>query len=343
MSRVVNLLVSFVFVTALLCAFLYWSSSYTNSNNVIRIGHDSKETSPLHKAMLLFEEQVEKNSNGEIIVEIYPARQLGGVRETTELVRQGNLQMTVGASVLLTSIVPEFNVLDMFYLFRDTEHAHRALDDDLIGGALLKEMESKGFHGLGFMEVGFRSITSNKRAINNFTDLQGLKIRAATNPAQIQAWKSVGTAPTPLSWGEIFTSLQQGLINTQESAIYSIYAERFYEAQRYLSLTDHIYTNYVWFANKSFWSGLDESQKAIVNKAARNAIDEQRRLSAVQNQEIIDELKNYGMQVNRVSDEVRASMKASMNGSVRDILREKTGPNLFDSILRSIESLGGES
>ena len=339
MSGIKNLIlaITLVTVTGLLIAYLITFES--RASNVIRFAHDSKEDSPLHRALLLFEQQVETDSQGEIKVEIYPARQVGGVQETTELVQQGNLQMTVGASVLLTSIVPEFNVLDMFYLFRDVEHAHSALDSDAIGGLLLQAMENKGFHGLGFMEVGFRSITSNKRSINTFADLNGLKIRAASNPAQIAAWKSVGTAPTPLSWGEIFTSLQQGLINTQESSIYSIYAERFYEAQEYLSLTDHIYTNYVWFMNKDFWDGLTGQQQAIINRASKSAIAEQRVLAAELNSQIISVLEDSGMQINVVDAEVRAEMKLIMNKAVYDDLRKKTGAKLFDDIFLRINQM----
>lgn len=317
----------------------YLSTLHLHADNVIRIGHDSKENSPVHNAMLSFKRQVEAGSAGELRIEIYPARQLGVVRETTELVRQGNLQMTFGASVLLTSIIPEFNVLDTFYLFTDLSHAHRALDSDTVGGTLLKAMESKGFHGLGFMEVGFRSITSNKRPVTTLADLSGLRIRAASNPTQIAAWEAVGAEPTPLSWGEIFTSLQQGLIDTQESAIYSIYAERFYEAQSYLSLTEHIYTNYVWFANKDFWDSLSRPHQEIINRTAHHVINEQRILAAQQNRNIITELEIKGMRINVVSDEVRTNMKSRMNDAVYDTLRAKTGEDLFDDILSEIESM----
>jgi tripartite ATP-independent transporter DctP family solute receptor len=339
MSGIKNLILAIMLVTVTGLLMVFLMTYQARAGNVIRIAHDSKESSPLHQALLLFEQQVETESQGEMVVEIYPARQVGGVRETTELVQQGNLQMTVGASVLLTSIVPEFNVLDMFYLFRDVEHAHRALDSDAIGGLLLKAMENKGFHGLGFMEVGFRSITSNKRSINTFADLNGLKIRAASNPVQIEAWKSVGTAPTPLSWGEIFTSLQQGLINTQESSIYSIYAERFYEAQEYLSLTDHIYTNYVWFVNKVYWDGLNDQHQAIINRASNSAIAKQRVLAAELNSQIIDVLEEHGMRINVVDAGVRAEMKLSMNKAVYDVLRSKTGPKLFDDLFLRINEM----
>ena len=337
MNNKLSLLLSVLSVVAVSTALIHWASGLSTADNVIRIAHDSKENSPLHQAMLLFEQEVETASGNELKVEIYPARQLGVVRETTELVQQGNLQMTVGASVLLTAIVPQFNVLDMFYLFRDVDHAHRSLDDSEIGGKLLSAMAEKGFKGLGFMEVGFRSISSSKRPIETIADLEGLKIRAASNPAQILAWESLGTAPTPLSWGEIFTSLQQGLINTQESSVYSIYTERFYEAQDYLSLTEHIYTNYVWFANHTFWARLSEKNQSIVEKAVKRAIEMQRELAHKQNQEVIVELEENGMQVNVVSEDVRVEMKNRLNNSVYALLRDKTGSMLFDEIISRIQ------
>lgn len=222
-ERLANLVFALIAVLSAFGAIRYFADSHIQGNT-IRLAHDSKESSPLHRALMAFEQRVESDSGGEIQVELYPGAQLGGVRETTEMVRQGNLQMTAGASVLLTSIVPEFNVLDIFYLFRDAAHAHRALDHPDVGGLLLDAMASKGLEGLGYMEVGFRSITSSKRPITALADIEGLKIRAAANPIQIDAWRALGAAPTPLSWGEIFTSLQQGLINTQESAVYSVYA-----------------------------------------------------------------------------------------------------------------------
>ncbi|USD31414.1 MULTISPECIES: TRAP transporter substrate-binding protein [Vibrio] len=326
-------------ITSLTVFGLTISSMNTFASNVIRLGHDSQETSPVHKAMLYFEQELESRSNGELEVEIYPARQLGDVRETTELVQQGNLQMTFGASVLLAPYVPEFNVLDTFYLFDSEEQAHRALDSDKIGQPLLKAMESKGFHGLGFMELGFRNVTNNKKPINTVEDLEGLKIRSAPNPSQINAWKSIGSAPTPLSWGEIFTSLQQGLINAQESSIYSIYAERFYEAQNYLSLTNHIYSNYVLFMNKAFWDSLPADQQALITEITKEAITKQRTWAAQQNQDVIEDLKAKGMTVNEVPEAVREQMKNKMNAAVYQDLRSKTGEQLFDSVIAEIDRL----
>ncbi|PSW04511.1 C4-dicarboxylate ABC transporter substrate-binding protein [Photobacterium rosenbergii] len=325
---------------SIVCSTILFSTTLTaNASTVIRLGHDSQETSPVHQSMVYFEQELERRSNGEIEVEIYPARQLGDVRETTEMVQQGNLQMTFGASILLAPFVPEFNVLDVFYLFRDADHAHKALDSDEIGGQLLGAMESKGFHGLGFMEVGFRSITNSRKPIETVDDLKGLKIRAASNPTQISAWRSIGTAPTPLSWGEIFTSLQQGLINAQESGLYSIYAERFYEAQSYLSLTNHMYTNYVLFMNKPFWESLSADQQSLINEVTVEAIAKQRKLAAELNSNVITQLEEKGMAVNEVPQAVRDQMKTQMNAAIYDSLRERTGEQLFDQVISAVEAL----
>ena len=332
------LIVATVAATISQCA-----AQFEPDGTVIRIGHDSKESSPLHQAMLVFAKEVHTRSNSSISVEIFAARQLGDVSETTEMVQQGNLQMTVGASVLLTSIVPEFNVLDMFYLFDDERHAHAALDHKLVGGRLLDAMQRKGFHGVGFMEVGFRNVTSSKRPIERLDDLVGLRIRSAANPTQISAWEAVGAAPVPLSWGEIFTSLQQGLIDSQESAVYSIFAERFFEVQRYLSLTGHMYTNYVWFANQEFWKSLNDDERAIIEDAALIAIGEQRRLSANQNSQILGVLQGSGVRVNAVSEIEKGKIGRRMNQAVFDEIRRRSGAQLFDTLLFEIKKLSAES
>lgn len=334
-----NLICSVFAVFVLLFLFLNWVGPNVVDNDTIRIGHDSKESSPLHQALLYFKDEIERSSNHELNVQIYPARQLGGVRETTEMVQQNNLQMTVGASVLLTSIIPEFNVLDSFYLFDDLDHAHQSLDHPEIGGLLMTAMDDKGFHGLGFMEVGFRSLTSSARPITEVEDLKGLKIRAASNPEQIKAWASIGTLPTPLSWGEIYTSLQQGLIDSQESSVYSVFAERFYEAQSYLSITEHTYTNYAFFMNADYWNDLSPEHKILITRVSKDTIVKQRELAAIQNEDVIVQLQSLGLVVNRVPDQVRSQMKVKMNTAVSSKLRDKTGPELYDNVLSQINAL----
>ncbi|EKF9172873.1 TPA: TRAP transporter substrate-binding protein [Vibrio cholerae] len=308
------------------------------AETTIRIAHDSQPGSPLFVAFEAFEQDLETRSNGDIQVEIYGAGQLGGVRETTEMVQANNLQMTTAASVLLSPIIPQFNVLDTFYMFEDRAHAHRVLDSDA-GQALLSSMDEKGFKGLGYLELGFRSFTNNEKPLKNLEDFKNLKIRSAANPTQIQAWRSAGLSPMPLAWGEIYTSLQQGLIGGQESAIDSIYTQRFYEVQKYLSLTEHMYSNHVLFTNTEFWEQLSDSDKALVEQSIETFIANQRTLAEEQNQATLATLKDAGVNVNSVPTETREQLKQALNSAVMEEIKAKTGDELYTFVMQKTESL----
>ncbi|WP_261884076.1 TRAP transporter substrate-binding protein [Vibrio pelagius] len=308
------------------------------AETTIRIAHDSQPGSPLFVAFEAFEKDIETRSNGDIQVEIYGAGQLGGVRETTEMVQANNLQMTTAASVLLSPIIPQFNVLDTFYMFEDRAHAHRVLDSDA-GQALLSSMDEKGFKGLGYLELGFRSFTNNEKPLKNLEDFKNLKIRSAANPSQIQAWRSAGLSPMPLAWGEIYTSLQQGLIGGQESAIDSIYTQRFYEVQKYLSLTEHMYSNHVLFTNTAFWEQLSDSDKALVEQSIETFIANQRTLAEEQNQATLATLKDAGVNINSVPTETREQLKQALNSAVMEEIKAKTGDELYTFVMQKTESL----
>ncbi|MEG9379694.1 TRAP transporter substrate-binding protein [Vibrio cholerae] len=308
------------------------------AETTIRIAHDSQPGSPLFVAFEAFEQDLETRSNGDIQVEIYGAGQLGGVHETTEMVQANNLQMTTAASVLLSPIIPQFNVLDTFYMFEDRAHAHRVLDSDA-GQALLSSMDEKGFKGLGYLELGFRSFTNNEKPLKNLEDFKNLKIRSAANPTQIQAWRSAGLSPMPLAWGEIYTSLQQGLIGGQESAIDSIYTQRFYEVQKYLSLTEHMYSNHVLFTNTEFWEQLSDSDKALVEQSIETFIANQRTLAEEQNQATLATLKDAGVNVNSVPTETREQLKQALNSAVMEEIKAKTGDELYTFVMQKTESL----
>ena len=322
----------------LLATLTYIIALPTLAENTIRIAHDSQPGSPLYTAFEAFEKDLEKSSGGDIQVEIYGAGQLGGVRETTEMVQSNNLQMTTAASVLLSPIIPEFSVLDTFYMFDSREHAHRVLDSEA-GDKLLKSMQKKGFKGLGYLELGFRSFTNDKKPLESLSDFHNLKIRSAANPGQINAWKAAGLSPVPLAWGEIYTSLQQGLIQGQESAIDSIYTQRFYEVQKYLSLTEHMYSNHVLFTNVEFWSSLTEQEKKLVRNAIGKFITNQRDLADKQNKATLSKLKSEGVKVNIVSAETRQQLKTALNSAIAEEIEAKTGVELYNFVMQKTDSL----
>jgi tripartite ATP-independent transporter DctP family solute receptor len=298
----------------------------------IRVAHATPETSPIHQAMAFFKETLEQRSGGDFQVDIFPGGQLGSVGEMTELVQSGNLEMTMGASVLLSTTVPELGVLDQFLLFEDENHA-RAVLDGPAGTSILDAMEARGLRGLGFLELGFRHFSNSRSPLETVDDFAGLRMRSADNPVQIAAWRSIGAVPIPLAWGEIYPSLQQGLIDGQESALSSMVVERFFEVQSYATMTGHIYWPEVWFANLGFFEGLDEAQQEMLMEAVRETVAMQRDLAAEANAATIGQLEEQGLAINDLDGEARRAMGETMNAAVRDFIVQAVGEDFYASFM----------
>lgn len=302
----------------------------------IRIGHESNVQTPAHKALLEFEKAVEEKSEGRIDIKIFPASQLGKAMDMLEQVRRGDIEMSLGASTLFTQTVPEFAVWDSFYLFDDAAHAHRVLDGKA-GKELMKPLEEMGLTGLGYMEIGFRNFSNSKRPINTAEDVKGLKIRGY-NPIQIKAWESVGVSLTNLSWAEVFTSLQQNLIDGQECATTSFFTAKFYEAQKYWSLTKHIYTNYLWYGNTKFMDSLSAEDRQLLETEIKAAIDLERELMTKQEEETLAKLPDLGIEINEVPVAERQKMGKIMNEAVKEEIVGKCGQEIFDMVMKEVEA-----
>ncbi|MCM3716112.1 TRAP transporter substrate-binding protein [Alkalihalobacillus oceani] len=300
----------------------------------LRIGHDSSADHPSNVALETFKENIESASEGRIKVEIFPHAQLGNAAEMMEQTRRGDLEMSLGATVHYTSI-PEFQVFNSFYMFEDAPHAHRVLDGEAVQN-LLNVLEPNGLTGIGFMEIGFRNFTNNSRPIETKEDVSGLRIRGY-NPIQIKGWESLGVSLTSIDWAEMFTSLQQGLIDGQESATISFYDERFFEAQDYLSVTNHIYTPYLWYANKNFMESLSEDNKQLILAEASKAIDMQRDLMTQLEEETLAKLEQEGVQINEVSLEERDRMGEVMNEAIREDIISQVGSELYEEFMEQVE------
>ncbi|RXJ69964.1 TRAP transporter substrate-binding protein DctP [Veronia nyctiphanis] len=306
-----------------------------NADTTIRIGHATPEVSPIHQSLLFFEEQIEKRSGGDIEVEIFPGGQLGNVREMTELVQSGNITMATGASVHLSSTVNELAILDQFLLFADEDTARSVLDGEA-GQALGSAMEKRGLKSMGFMELGFRSFTNNRAPLDSYQSFKGLRMRSADNPIAIKAWRSVDAVPLPLAWGEIYSSLQQNLIFGQESALSSMIIERFFEVQKYVSLTQHIYWPELWMTNLDWYNDLSEKDRKLIDTVARETVELQRDLTLEANNKTLAKLKENGLIVNELPADDRKRLGNTMNAAIEQDIRAKVGSDFYDLFMKAL-------
>jgi len=305
------------------------------AQETIRIGHATPETSPIHQSLLFFEQELESRSDGAFEVELVPGGQIGSVQEMVELVQSGNITMTTGASVLLSSTVAELAVLDQFLLFDDEAQAHAVLDGEG-GDALAQAVEARGLKLMGFMELGFRSFTNSRGPLDSVEAFEGLRMRSADNPIQITAWRSIGAVPVPLAWGEIYSSLQQNLIDGQESALSSMVVERFFEVQDFVSLTGHIYWPELWLADLAWFEGLDEGQQSLVTEVAAETVALQRDLAATANAETLDRLAEEGLAMNELPAEERQRMGDTMNAAIESDIRARVGDAFYDDFMSKL-------
>lgn len=301
----------------------------------VRIAHDNNVNTPLHKSFLKYEELVEEASNGEIDVVILSGGTMGSVQDTFEQCRRGDIEMSGSTTSNFATAIPEFAVWESFGLFDDEAHAKRVLESDA-GKQLMEPLDRHNLVGMGYMELGFRNFSNSKRPIETLDDLKGLKIRGY-NSIQIKAWEALGLNTTSVSWGELFTSLQQKMIDGQECAMTSFYTEKFYEAQDYWSLTRHVFTNYLWYANKDFMDSLSEEHRQILMDCAQEAIDYNWELNIETEQSTLDQLRAEGFAVNDVSLEVRREMGRIMNDAIREDIVALCGQEIYDMVMDTVE------
>ncbi|WP_313237375.1 TRAP transporter substrate-binding protein [Sporosarcina ureae] len=288
--------------------------SESGSTYKIRLPHLVSEEQSSHVAALDFKEKVEKDSNGEIEVEIYPNGSLfGSDREAIEAVQLGNVEMTIPAVAPLASFNDHFMVFDLPFLFDDNEAAYRALDGE-VGDELLKELEEKNLKGLVFGENGFRHMSNNKGPITQLSDLKGLKLRTLENPLHTDTFKAFGANASPFAFGELYTALQQGTYDAMESPISLYYLNKFYEVQSDLTLTGHVYAATILLMNNDFYNELPEDLQEIVMTAAEEYRTEQRKLAQKQDKEFMDDLKELGMKIHEMKPEQREVFRKATEG-----------------------------
>jgi tripartite ATP-independent transporter DctP family solute receptor len=277
----------------------------------IKFGHSGTKVHQYHIGAVKLAEAVERNSGGSMKIEVFPDAQLGGERDLAEGTKLGTVDMAVSAAgSVLPLWVPEVQLIEMPFIFRDRAHAYKVLDGR-VGAELNAMVEKKGIKVLGYWEVGFRNLTNSKKSIVVPKDMQGLKIRVQQSKVYIEMMKSLGAIGTPIAFTELYSALQQGVVDGQENPIATIRSMNYFEVQKYLSLTFHTYTPGAVMISPKLWNSLTGEQKSILEKSMEEARAFQRKTVADKEADDLAFLKSKGMTVTEKPD-AEAFRKATL-------------------------------
>ncbi len=313
---------------ALACLALASLPGLGVAQTVIKFGHGGSRTHSYQIGAEKFAELVGKYGEGALKVEIFPDGQLGGEKKLAESIRLDTVDMGVlSADGVLSAWVPEYQVLGMPFIFRDKQHAYHVLDG-AVGAELKKKAESKGLHVVDYWEIGLRHMTNGKRPIKTVADMSGLKVRVQPSKVFVTMMESLGAIGTPIAFTELYSALQQGVVDGQENPIATIRSMRFNEVQKYLSLTGHTYSAGAVLISGKLLGKLTPAQLQAVQRAAADARDYQRGFLARAEGDDLAYLKANGMQVNTVE----TAPFAAATAKVYDAMKDQIPPRLVDAI-----------
>ncbi len=276
--------------------FLSSGCASTSSTTIIKLAHGLDITHPVHKGMAFMAEELARISEGHMKVEIYPSGQLGSERQLLELLQIGSVDITKVSASAVENFIPNMRVLGLPYLFRDTEHQWNVFNGE-IGKELLADGEKYWLRGLCFYDAGSRSFYTKDRPVHSPDDLSGLKIRVMNSQTAIQMVKAMGGAPTPISWGELYTALQQGVVDGAENNAPSFYTSHHYEVCKYYSIDEHTSVPDVLFIGTNSWNKLSAQEQEWLQAAVDASVPEQRRLWKEADEEALAEVQKAGVEV----------------------------------------------
>jgi TRAP-type transport system periplasmic protein len=293
----------------------------------LKLGHGSQLKSPLQTTGEEFAKRIAEKTAGRVKIEVYGNMQLGQERDMVEGLQLGTVDLTMVSTGPLSGFAPGITVVDLPFLFSSEQHAYKVLDGE-IGQGLLKQLEPKGIVGLAFLENGFRHVTSNKKIMTP-ADLKGVKLRTMENKVHMASFKEMGAAPVPMVWGEVYTSLGQKVIDGQENPIHIIYANALWEVQKYVILTGHFYTPYIFAGSKKSLDKLPPDLQQIVRGTAKEMAPFERNIIKTDTGMMTDVLKQKGMEI------VEVDRKAFQTASqpVYKQFEPQFGKELIDRIL----------
>ncbi len=300
----------------LLACFLITCQSQSDVSE-LKLGHSLDITHPVHLGIVDFANRVKQKSDGKLTIKIYPNGQLGGERELLELLQIGSLGLTKVSAAVMENFAPNYKVLGLPYLFRDGDHLFEVLEGP-IGNRLLQQGEKYRLRGLCFYDAGARSFYTKDTPVRTPDDLAGLKLRVMKSNTAVNMVNALGGSPTPISFGELYTALQQGVVDGAENNPPSFYSARHYEVCNYYSLDEHTAVPDVLIISTEWWDRMSEEERGWVQDAARESVAYQREVWAASVKESLQKVEEAGVEIIYPDKEKFSEMVTPMYESFRD-------------------------
>ncbi|TYR35452.1 TRAP transporter substrate-binding protein [Mesorhizobium microcysteis] len=306
-----------------------------------RLGYVPTEDHPVGQASRYFAELVEEKTGGRITIETFGNGVLGSEPEMQASVQAGFIDIMVGPTPNLVGVVPEFMIYDLPFFYKDFAAVDAVMDGE-VGAKLFSQLNEKtGMVGLAWWDNGFRHMTNKIRPINTVEDMAGINIRVIPNPLFIATWTALGTNPTPLPWPELYSALENGAVDAQETPYALIYTARFYEVQSHLAKTGHVYTPFVLLASQKWFGSLSDQDKALVMEAAEESATFQREISRKSAEDLEQELVAKGFQITQPTPEALAAMIDRVAPVVEEY-SEKIGADVVEQARAAMAAVAGQ-
>ena len=315
-----------------------WTPTAANAAIELKLGHVCPATGDrLEQAAQVFKKYVEEKTGGEIVVKTFPASQLGGEREMLESIQMGTLECGTITNAPFSNFLKETLVFDIPFVFSKAEHAHRVLDGEF-GQYLLGLVEKRmGVKALVFGENGLRHFTTTKVAAHTPKDLAGLKLRVMENPVHMEMIRGLGAIPTPMAFAELYTALAQGVVDGQENPIALNQSMRFYEVQKYMIKTGHLYAPYIFVLSNDFYNSLSEKHQQIILDGAKLWRKTERELNAKQCESGEEFMKSKGLTIIELSPEEYAQFQKATK-SAEQMVRKSVGDAIVNRFMKAVDA-----
>jgi tripartite ATP-independent transporter DctP family solute receptor len=294
-------------IALVLAPLLYTGAANAQDTKVMRIGLATAATHIQNTGSEAFKAFIEEKTNGAIKVEIYPGAQLGDNKAMLDSVKIGAVDGIFPSPADLGNIDKNFNIMNFPFLFSSQETANRVTDGPW-GDKLLALLDQYGYKGLAIVDSGFRQTTNSKHAIKSLDDFKGLKIRMQPNPLHLDIFRALGANPAPLSFAELFSALQQGVMDGQENPLNNIYSSKLHEVQKYVTLDGHIYDTNIFLVGKTFYEGLTPEQQALFDEGSKIVVDTMRQALLERDAAALEGMKAAGLEITEVTPEFHAQL-----------------------------------